>query len=104
MNYHQNVHHRSKATFFVNAEDLTVLPEMRKCSLNSQDKLELMISSRQESYIQVSAKMSFGMCEGVSGMQNKSINGHRICLAEEEQWGWELEQWEEGKLTTCSKH
>lgn len=90
--------------FFLNAEDLTVLPALRKCILNSQDNLELMISSREKSYIQVSEKMSFGMCEGVLGMQNKSINGHRIYLVEEVQQGWELEQWEEGKLTSCPKH
>jgi len=65
--------------------------------LESQGKLELMIPSREKSHIQVSAKVSFGMCEGVSGMQNKSTNGHRICLVEEEQWV-------EGKLTSCPKH
>lgn len=90
--------------FFVNAEDLTVLPELRKCSLNSQDNLEFIISSREKSYIQDNAKVSFGMCERVSGMQNKSVNGHEICLVGKERWGWELEQRGKGKLTSCPTH
>lgn len=73
--------------FFVNAEDLTVLPELRKCSLNSQDNLDFIISLMEKSYIQENAKVSFGMCEGISGMQNKSVNGHGICLVEKQQCG-----------------
>lgn len=41
MNFLENVHHRSKAAFSVNAEDLKVLLELRKCSLNSQDNLRV---------------------------------------------------------------